>query len=203
MENYIIRPETPADHFAVEYLTREAFWNVYHPGCSEHFVLHQFRDRPEFIRELDLVLEVGGEIIGHIMFVHSNIKTESGVLLPIVTFGPISISPEKQGQGWGTILLRYAMEQTRNMGFGAIAITGNPAFYGKSGFVAGKDLGIVYEEDPEADYFLIAELKPGFLSDLSGTFRDPEGYFVQETDVEEFDRRFPQKEKKKLPGQLS
>ena len=69
--DYIIRRETSDDYKAVENLTREAFWNVYRPGCTEHFVLHQFRERPEFVKELDYVLEIGGRIIGHIMFVRA------------------------------------------------------------------------------------------------------------------------------------
>nr|MDD6336651.1 acetyltransferase [bacterium] len=66
MKPYIIRKETPADYRTVENLTREAFWNVYRPGCLEHYVLHLFRDRDDFVPELDFVMEVEGNIIGHV-----------------------------------------------------------------------------------------------------------------------------------------
>lgn len=202
MQNYIIRNETPADYRTVENLTREAFWNVYRPGCLEHYVLHQFRDRPDFVRELDLVMELNGEIIGHVMYARSAIKHDDGRIIPIMTFGPISIAPKFKHRGYGTILLRYSMEKAKELGAGALAITGNIGFYGKSGFVVSKTRGVRYEDDPDADYFLIAELEPGFLEGISGTYKDPDGYFVDEKAVEEFDTAFPPKEKLKLPGQL-
>lgn len=202
MKNLIIRPETSADHAALEALTREAFWNVYRPGCMEHYLLHRFRSDPAFIPELSLILEKEGQIIGHVMYVHSEIKKDDGSIFPIMTFGPISIAPACQRQGYGKLLLRHSMEQAQKMGAVALAITGNIQVYGGSGFVTGKTMGIRYEEDPEATYFLVAELQPGALKGISGTFRDPPGYLVSDEEVEAFDARFPPKEKKKLPGQL-
>lgn len=202
MQPYLIRTETPADYRAVEALTREAFWNVYRPGCLEHYVLHQFRHRPDFIPQLDLVLEIGGQLAGHVMYARSAIQTDDGRTLPIMTFGPISIAPQWKGQGYGTILLRRSMELARALGAGALAITGSIGFYGKSGFVVSKTRGIRYADDPDADYFLIAELEPGFLTGVSGTYRDPAGYFVDEAEADRFDASFPPKEKLKLPGQI-
>ena len=186
----------------METLTREAFWNVYRPGCLEHYVLHQFRGQPDFVPELDLVLEAEGALIGHVMYVRSAIQTDDGRTLPIMTFGPISIAPQWKRQGYGTVLLRHSMELAREMGAGALAITGNLGFYGKSGFVVAKTRGIRYADDPDADYFLVAELEPGFLTGVSGTYRDPAGYFVDETEADQFDASFPPKEKLKLPGQI-
>lgn len=202
MQPYRIRTETPADYRAVETLTREAFWNVYRPGCLEHYVLHQFRGQPDFVPELDLVMEAEGALIGHVMYVRSAIQTDDGRTLPIMTFGPISIAPQWKRQGYGTVLLRHSMELAREMGAGALAITGNLGFYGKSGFVVAKARGIRYADDPDADYFLVAELEPGFLTGVSGTYRDPAGYFVDETEADRFDASFPPKEKLKLPGQI-
>ena len=202
MQNYTIRTETPADYRTVENLTREAFWNVYRPGCTEHYVLHRFRGLPDFVPELDLVMEVEGKLVGHVMYVRSAIQTDDGRTVPIMTFGPISIAPEYKRRGYGTILLRCSMEKAKEMGAQALAITGNIDFYGKSGFVVSKTKGVRYEDDPDADYFLIAELEQGFLDGISGTYKDPAGYFVDEQEAEEFDAAFPPKEKLKLPGQL-
>lgn len=202
MQNIIIRNETPADYRTVENLTREAFWNVYRPGCLEHYVLHTFRTDPAFVPELDLVMEKDGEIMGHVMYVRSAIKTDDGRTIPIMTFGPISIAPQFKRQGYGKVLLEYSMEKAKEMGAGALAITGNIDFYGKSGFVVSKNRGVRYEDDPDADYFLIAELEPGFLNGITGTYKDPDGYFVDENGAEAFDAAFPPKEKLKLPGQL-
>ena len=200
-----IRPETESDDRAVENLTREAFWNVYRPGCMEHYVLHCFRTDPAFVPELDLVMELDGTLIGHIMYARSEIACSDGRALPIMTFGPISIAPEYKRQGYGKRLLDYSMVKAKEMGAGALAITGNILFYGKSGFVPAKSKGIRYADDPDASYLLIKELTPGFLSGISGTYKDPEGYFVCERDPDgfaQFEATFPEKEKQKLPGQL-
>lgn len=204
-KNITIRPETESDDRAVENLTREAFWDVYRPGCMEHYVLHCFRTDPAFVPELDLVMELDGTLIGHIMYARSEIACSDGRALPIMTFGPISIAPEYKRQGYGKCLLDYSMEKAKDMGAGALAITGNILFYGKSGFVPAKSKGIRYADDPDASYLLIKELTPGFLSGISGTYKDPEGYFVCERDPDgfaQFEATFPEKEKQKLPGQL-
>ena len=204
-DNLIIRIETPADYAAAEKLTREAFWNVYCPGCTEHYVLHTFRGRPDFVQELSLVMELDGRLIGHIMYVRSKIQADDGRRIPVMTFGPISITPEYQRQGWGTVLLRESMRRAELLGAGALAIEGNIGFYGKSGFEVASARGIHYSAEPrdaEVPYFLLCELKPGFLAGITGTYQDPEGYFVDKAEAERFDARFPPKEKKRLPGQL-
>ena len=203
MENHCtIRLERPDEYRAVENLTREAFWNVYRPGCTEPYVLHKYRDRADFVAELDLVMELDGQLIGHVMYARSEIIADGGVSIPIMTFGPISIAPEYKRQGYGTVLLRYSMEKAREMGAGALAICGNFDFYGLSGFVLGKSVGVRYYDDPDADYFLVRELEPGFLNGVSGTYKDPDGYFVSDEEAEAFDALFPPKEKLKLPGQI-
>lgn len=206
MEKITFRNESPEDYRAVENLTREAFWNVYKPGCDEHFVLHNFRGRSDFVPELDIVMEYNGVLTGHVMFALAVIKLASGESLPIMTFGPISIAPEYKRKGFGTVLLRHAMKEAKKLGCGALAITGNIGFYGKSGFVVAKTKGVRYEADLDADYFLIKELIPGFLDKVKnsggGTFKEPDGYFIDSKDAEEFDKQFPLKEKLRLPGQI-
>lgn len=206
MEKITFRNETPADYRAVENLTREAFWNVYKPGCDEHFVLHSFRTRSDFVPELDIIMEENGVLVGHVMFARAEIRLNNGKTLPIMTFGPISIAPNFKRKGYGTALLRHAMQKAKKLGSGALAITGNIGFYGKSGFVVAKTNGVLYHADPDADYFLIKELVPGFLDQVKeaggGTFKEPDGYFIDSKEAEEFDRQFPPKEKLRLPGQI-
>ena len=205
MSNITIRLETKNDCRAVENLTREAFWNVYRPGCTEHYVLHCYRDDPAFVPEPDFVMERSGELIGQVMYVRSEIDCDDGRKLPIMTFGPIGIAPAYKRQGYGKRPLDYSMERARELGAGALAVTGNILFYGKSGFVPAKTMGVRYADDPEADYFLIKELTPGFLDGICGSYRDPEVYFVCERDAEgfeQFEATFPKKEKLKLPRQL-
>jgi putative acetyltransferase len=204
-EDFLIRPERPEDHRETEELVRDAFWNVYHPGCTEHYVLHCFRSREEFVPELDLVMEKDHRIIGQIMYVHSSIQTDGGRLIPTMTFGPLCIHPEYRRQGYGKRLLDYSMTVATDMAVGALVITGNILFYGRSGFVPARTRGIRYLADPEADYLLVKELKEGFLQGVEGAFSDPPGYLVAEenpTDFETYDSQFPTREKRRLPGQL-
>jgi len=203
--DYFIRLEKPEDFRETEDLTREAFWNVYRPGCLEHYVLHCFRDKNDFVPELDLVMEKDGTIIGQVMYVQAKINADDGREIPIMTFGPISIAPEFKRQGYGKILLDHSMKMAKKMGAGALCIEGNIDFYGKSGFVVASTKGIHYYAEPrdeEVPYFLLKELEPGYLNGITGTYHTPEGYFVDEGEAEKFDESFPKKEKLKLPGQL-
>lgn len=154
-------------------------------------------------------MEKDGEMIGHVMYAHSHIKSYDGKTIPIMTFGPISIAPEYKGQGYGTRLLRYSMQKAKEMGGKALAITGNIDFYGKSGFILASEKGIRYADaepnDRVVPYFLIKELEDGFLDNISGTYSDPEEYFAAEKYPEEFekyDSQFPPKNKETLPCQL-
>ena len=204
-DKIIIRRETAADYAAVERLTREAFWNVYSPGCTEHYVVHVLRKDPAFVPELDLVMELNGQLIGHVMYMRAKITADDGRELPVMTFGPISIHPDFQRRGLGKRLLDESMERARELGAGALCIEGNIAFYGKSGFVVAGTRGIRYHGEPEQEmvpYFLLKELRAGFLDGVTGVYHTPQGYYVDETEAETFDRNFPPKEKLKLPGQL-
>lgn len=200
-----IRQETSADYAAVEHLTREAFWNVYRPGCLEHYVVHVLRENSAFIPELDLVMEQNGQLIGHIMYTRSSITADDGREIPTMTFGPISILPSLQRQGLGKYLLDHSMEKAAELGAGALCIEGNIDFYGKSGFVVAGTRGIRYHGEPEqkiVPYFLLKELRPGFLDGITGIYHTPQGYYVDEGEAEIFDQTFPPMEKLKLPGQL-
>ena len=201
----IIRLEKTEEHRETEALVREAFWNVYRPGCLEHYVLNQLRNDKEFVPELNFVMEKDGRLIGQNMFMRAAIKADDGSDLPIMTMGPICISPEFQGQGYGKILLDYSLEKAAELGCGALCFEGNINFYGKSGFTYASEFGIRYHGLPEgadASFFLCKELKKGYLDGISGEYTPPKGYFVDEAEAEEFDKQFPPKEKLKLPTQL-
>lgn len=201
----LIRRETPDDYRKVEELTREAFWNVYRPGCTEHYVLHCLRSDPAFVKELDYVMEIDGKIMGQIVFVRAEVECGDGSRLPVMTFGPICIAPHYKRQGYGKILLDTVMEKAAAMGVGALVTEGNILFYGKSGFAPAKAMGVRYADDPDAEYLIAKELQPGYLKGVSGIYRDPAGYFVAEKDpaaFARFDAAFPEKEKQVFPGQL-
>ncbi|MBQ7488682.1 MAG: N-acetyltransferase [Clostridia bacterium] len=203
-----IRRENESDYRAVENLVRESFYNVYRPGCYEHYVLHQLRLDPAFVTELDFVMEKDGQLIGQNMFMRAVIQADDGREIPIVTMGPICIAPALKRQGYGKILLDYSIEQATKLGCGAVCFEGNIDFYGKSGFTCASRFGIRYHGLPEgadASFFLCRELIPGYLDGITGVYAPPEGYFAAERNpeaFEQFDAQFPPKEKLRLPGQL-
>ena len=203
--DYMIRMEKNEDHVEVENLVRESFWNVYRPGCSEHYVIHVLRDDPAFVKELDLVMEKDGKIIGQNMFMKTVIEADDGREIPVLTMGPIGIIPELKRKGYGKAILDYSLEKATKMGFGAVLFEGNIGFYGKSGFDYAGKFGIRYHdlpEDADSSFFLCKELIPGYLDGITGVYQTPKGYYVDDADVDEFDRKFPHKEKLKLPGQI-
>lgn len=203
--DYIIRLENNNEHREVENLVRESFWNVYRPGCTEHYVLHQLRNDPAFVPELNFVMEKDGKLIGQNMFMRAFITADDGRNIPIMTMGPICISPEFKRRGYGKKLLDYSLEKAAELGAGALCFEGNIDFYGKSGFTYAREFGIRYHGLPEGaddSFFLCKELKTGYLDGITGVYAPPQGYFVDEAETEEFDKLFPPKEKLKLPGQL-
>ena len=205
MADFIIRNETKKDYAEVENLIRESFWNVYRPGCSEHYVMHVLRDDPAFVPELDFVMEKDGKLIGQNMFMKTVINADDGRDVPVLTMGPICITPELKHKGYGKRLLDYSLEKAAQMGFGAVLFEGNILFYGKSGFDYARNFSIRYHDLPEGaddSFFLCRELIPGYLSGITGVYRTPRGYYVDDADVEKFDKNFPPKQKLKLPGQL-
>ena len=203
--NICIRLEKKEEYREVENLVRESCWNVYRPGCLEHYVLSQLRNDSAFVPELDFVMEQDGRLIGQNMFMNAHIKADDGRDIPIMTMGPICITPELKRKGYGKILLDYSLEKAKALGCGALCFEGNIDFYGKSGFTYASDFGIRYHGLPEgedASFFLCKELIPGYLDGITGEKATPQGYFVDEAAAEEFDKEFPKKKKQKLPGQI-
>ena len=201
----LIRLEKKEEYRQVESLVRESFWNVYRPGCLEHYVLHRLRSDPDFVPELDFVMEQNGTLIGQNVFMRAIIRADDGREIPIMTMGPVCIKPELKRKGYGKMLLDYSLEQAASMGCGALCFEGNIDFYGKSGFREASEFGIRYHGLPEgedASFFLCRELIPGYLEGVTGEYTTPEVYFVDEKEAEEYDKNFHHKEKLVLPGQI-
>ena len=73
-----IRNEEQKDWAVVEKITRQAFYNLYVPGCVEHYLVHIMREHEDFIPELDFVLELNGDVIGNIMYTKAKLTDENG-----------------------------------------------------------------------------------------------------------------------------
>ena len=194
--NINIRLETKDDYLKVEELTREAFWNLYMPGCDEHYLCHILRDHKDFISELDFVAEIDGKIIASIMYTKSLLINEENEEIEIVSFGPLCVHPEYQRKGIGTALITKTKTLVERMNIPAIVIYGDPHNYCRHGFKNGIDYKV---SNMDGDYplgLLVLELKPGFFGQNIWKARQSDVFKYDQDEAVEFDKRFEEKEKK-------
>jgi predicted N-acetyltransferase YhbS len=197
----IIRNEEKEDYRTVEQLVREAFWNLYVPGCNEHYVLHNLRNSNDFIPELDCVAEKQGQIVGQIAYSRGIIKGRRGEEKEVITFGPVSVLPAFQKRGIGSALIIHTINIAQNMGYPAICIYGDPRYYSRFGFRCAEKFEIKTADDKFAVALQVLELKQGALNNLSGRFIESVAFAVDETGFAQYDATFPFKEKKETDSQ--
>jgi putative acetyltransferase len=191
--NLIIRQEQQNEYRAVDELTREAFWNLYVPGCSEHYCLHQMRDSADFIPELDLVAELDGKVIGNIVYTRGKVVSDTGKSREVISFGPLSVMPAYQRQGGGKALIRYSLDKAVSLGFTAVCIYGDPRYYSRFGFRCAERYNITNSGGKFAVALMALELVPGSLRKVSGRFVESEVYRVDEDAFREYEKTFPPK----------
>jgi len=199
--NVLLRPEEEKDFHLVENLTREAFWNIYKPGCDEHLLIHNIRKRNEFIRNLDYVAVFNDEIIGNIVYAKAKIIGINKEY-DVITFGPVSVLPIYQKKGIGKKLIEHTITKAKKMGFNAIMIYGNPKYYERFGFKNSKEYKITDMEGNYNDALMALELFPNSLENINGKFFEGEAYKVDKKELEIFEKDFPYKEKLVLETQI-
>lgn len=190
-----LRLETPSDYRETENLTREAFWNVYAPGCMEHYLLHRLRHSPDFIPELDIVAVCGGQIVGNAVCVRSHIEGKDGKRREVLTLGPISVLPVFQRRGIGRRMIEYITDAAGRMGYGAILLCGDPLLYVRYGFGPAGKHGIMTSDGRTSPALMIYPINGAGLSDYSGRYFESPSYDIGIAQAEEFDLGFPAKEK--------
>lgn len=193
MEKIIIRSEERSDFRKVEELTREAFWNLHHPGCDEHYLVHVLREHEDFIPELDFVAELDGDVVGNVMYTKAKLVDEKGVEKEILTFGPISVHPNFQRNGVGKALLEHSFSKAVQMGYDTIVIFGHPGNYVSRGFVSCHKKNICMEGDLFPTAMLVKELKPGSLDGRKWFYHESAAYDLDPQLAEEYDHIFPAK----------
>jgi predicted N-acetyltransferase YhbS len=198
--NILLRLEEEKDYRSVENLTREAFWNIYRPGCCEHLIIHNMRNAKEFIKELDYVAICDDEIAGNI--VYAKTKITGTITEEVLTFGPLSVLPMYQKTGIGKKLIEHTINKSKEMGFKAIIIYGNPQYYERFGFKSGKEYGITDMEGNYNDALMALELFPKALEHINGKFFEGEVYNINKKELEAFEKGFPHKEKLVLDTQI-
>lgn len=202
MKNRItIRNEEESDYQAVEEMTRKAFWNLYTPGCNEHYLAHIIRMHTDFLPELDLVIEADQQIIGNIMYTKAKLIDESGEEKSIVSFGPVSIMPEYQRMGYGKKLIEYSFEQAAALGYEAIVIFGNPSNYVSRGFKSCKKYNVCLDNGTYPTAMLVKELKAGALDGRKWVYVQSPAFEINEQEAERFDEGLEVLEKSYRPSQ--
>ncbi|MFV0626055.1 MAG: GNAT family N-acetyltransferase [Alphaproteobacteria bacterium] len=196
-----IRKEEEQDYHLVEEITREAFWNLYCPGCSEHFMAHELRKHPDFIPELTFVIEVDGKVVGSIFYSYSKVVDINGQEYKTISFGPVSIIPHLHRQGLGRKLISHSIEAAKKAGHRAIFIGGFKYHYAPYGFEGTKKYQISM---PDGKYYagiMALPLFEGALDNVQGCIHFSEGMYPDNKSFEEYDRQFPYKEKEIKPCQ--
>jgi predicted N-acetyltransferase YhbS len=196
-----LRLEEEKDYSTVENITREAFWNLYKPGCDEHFIIHNMRNAHEFIKELDYVAIYNNEIIGNIVYAKSKIISAIKEY-DVLTFGPLSVLPKYQNKGIGEKLVNHTIKLSKEMGFKAIIIYGNPKYYERFGFKNTKEYGITDMKGNYNDALMALELFSNALENIKGKFFEGEIYKINKEELETFEQGFPYKEKLVLDTQI-
>ena len=190
-----IRPEVENDYREVEELTREAFWNLFVPGCCEHYMVHTMRSHPDFIATLALVAVLDSKIVGNIMYTKAHLADQRNNEIEIATFGPVSVLPAYQRQGIGSTLISHSRQIAAAMGFKAIVIHGHPQNYCKHGFKSAKDFNIADSEGRFPYSLLALELQEGFFNGHQGRYFEIDAYNIDMNESEEFDKTFKPKKK--------
>jgi putative acetyltransferase len=199
--NITIRPEQSDDYKLVEEMIRKAFYNLYVPGCNEHYLAHVMRSHEDFLPELDLVLEVDGQIAGNIMYTKAKLLDENGEERTILTFGPVCISPEHQRKGLGKRLMEASFELANSLGYDIIVIFGNPGNYVSSGFVSCIRHNISLENGAFPSAMLVKELRPHILDGRKWVYHESSALRIDEQAAEQFDSALEPMEKKVQPSQ--
>ena len=197
----IIRKEQPEDYLRVETIIRKAFWNLYVPGCYEHYLAHILRSHEDFIPELDLVIEKDGLVIGSVMYTKNRLIDENGAEKQILTFGPICIAPEYQRMGYGKELMEVSFQKAVQMGYEAVVIFGSPANYVSSGFKSCKKFNVCADNGRYPAAMLVKELVPGALDGRKWVYRDSPVMAFSEEEAQRYDDTLEKLEKKWQPSQ--
>lgn len=184
-----------ADYKKVEEITREAFWNLYVPGCNEHYLAHIMRDHKDFIKALDFLAVVDDKIVGNIMFTQSFVIDENNRKVDTITFGPVSVLPEYQRKGIGASLIRHTIQKAKEKKYKAIIIYGHPQQYCKHGFKSSKDFNIATQEGKYPYSLLVLGLEKGVFDNHTWKYQESDVYNINTNDAEEFDKTFEHKEK--------
>ncbi|ULQ60223.1 N-acetyltransferase [Brucepastera parasyntrophica] len=191
----LIRNELPADYRETELVTRDAFWDIYRPGCDEHLIVHKARKKSSFISELDFVACDGKKIIGNIIYTKAKIVSAEGEEYTLVCIGPLSVLPEYQNKGVGSQLIHTSLEKARELDFRAVTLFGDPKYYRRFGFVNAKNYNITTKDGDNFEEFMILALSENGLDGVTGKMYQDSVFDVNPSELVQFEKQFPHRKK--------
>lgn len=154
-----VRAEQPQDHASVRAVNTSAFETT-----AEADLVDALREQAHPV--VSLVAEVGGEVVGHILF--SPVTLTGHPELRIMGLAPMAVAPAHQRSGIGSELVRAGLEKCRQLGFGAVVVLGHPSYYPRFGFRPTARYGIDSEYEAPEEAFMLIELQPGSLRGATG-----------------------------------
>ncbi len=199
---YTIQPAHEADYEETVNLTREAFWDVYKPGCDEHLLLHKLRRIPAHVPDLDLVIRENGKIVGSVVCSKAKVVNSEKRAFEVLCLGPISVIPSKQRNGIGSLLVKESIKRAKQLGYKGIFLWGNRQYYSRFGFRNAKEFNVQTATGENFDAFMGLPLSKGSLKGISGNFFEDEVFKIKCDELEEFEKDFPAKEKHVTDTQL-
>lgn len=187
-----IRPAAASDQGACEVLVRDAFWNLYRPGCHEHFIWHcAMQGHPDVVDELTLVAVLDDEVVGCVMSTRAHVLTMSGERIQVLAPGPLAVAPARQRHGIGGALLRRTLDEASRLGFPAACLYGDPGYYPRFGFMDAATYGIATAEGDNFPEFMAIELVADGLAGMSGCLVESSLFDLDLAAVAAFDAHFP------------
>ena len=198
-----IQQTTEKDFSITENLTREAFWNVYRPGCVEHLVLHNLRNSKSYINELDLVAVFENEIIGHMITTKAKVVDLQNKEHEVLCAGPLSVLEKFRNKGIGSMLMKNSIQIAEQLGFSGMILFGNPDYYYRFGFKNAQEYSITTKDGQNFEPFMALELHPNGLANVKGRFFEDDTFEIQPDELTEFEKQFPYKEKLVTDTQLN
>ena len=193
MENIIIRLETEEDYRETENMVREAFWDVYQPGCDEHLIVHKLRKSQAFVEELDFVAcdpSEHGKIVGNIVYSEAKIINSQNQEYTVLCLGPLGVLPSYQGKGIGSLLTKKSLKKAKALDYRGVLLFGDPEYYHRFGFESAKKYDITTSQGENPDAVMGLELYENSLDGIPGKFIEDPAFAVESEELELFEKEF-------------
>lgn len=173
---FIIRKETPDDYKGVFRVIRKAFENEHYSDHREQELVSRLRRSKHFIPELSLVGVMNETIIAHVLLseitINDTSESHRGLAL-----APVSVLPEYQNQGFGTLMVEEAHRIARQLGFRFAVVMGHKEYYPRFGYKPAKDYKLKPAFKAPEGYFMAVELEKEALANIQGVVVYPIEFF--------------------------